>query len=204
MFLAISWRCGTKICYVKKKCSSGASKSTASSAPWVVYPAGHVCWFSFTPLSQKSQHPFFFGLRRAESWRRCEFRAWFYGVVLKNDRMLVLENDRFLVLENDRHPLSSSNPYVYIYISTINPLRQLTFLNQLLANINQPQTLIFVGDIFIFACQNTAISNLANKLGQLGRHNLQVPWFPALSFPRRSAWPWWAQRRKPCACWTWI
>ena len=57
----------------------------------------------------------FFQRRCAESWRRWEFRAWFYGVVLKNDRflvlendrILVLENDRFLVLENDRHPMAT-------------------------------------------------------------------------------------------------
>ena len=44
-------------------------------------------------------------MRCAESWRRWKFRAWFYRVVLKNDRFLVLENDRFLVLENDRRPI---------------------------------------------------------------------------------------------------
>ena len=34
---------------------------------------------------------FFTRLHCAESWRRWELRAWFYGVVLKNDRFLVLE-----------------------------------------------------------------------------------------------------------------
>lgn len=65
------------------------------------------------------------------------------------------------------------------------------------AKINHKSWILCWWNLHFCWSKHRKISNFANKLGQLGHHNLQVPCFPALSFPRRSAWPWWAQRRKP-------